>query len=246
MNQTLANSRASIDTRDLKTLEASRRVEDGRWQDPAYQARLRMKARLGAGFINLANSLVRIEKVGFEKFVAAAAGPRPCVIVAWHSSLVSSIYCHRRRNIVIMTSLSQDGDLLTQILYRLGYKCVRGSSSRGGMRGLLEMVKLMRNGQNGAITVDGPRGPRHEVKPGAVLVSQKADALLVPIGLAYSNCIRLNNWDKTEVPLPGSKVVMVTGDPFAVSPETSIEEGCELIRKAIVKCEQEAELIVKQ
>ncbi|GAB4271075.1 MAG: hypothetical protein Kow0029_08370 [Candidatus Rifleibacteriota bacterium] len=232
--------------RDLKTLEASRRLGDGRWQDPAYQARLRLKARLGAWFIIIINSMVRLKKVGFEKFLAAAAGPRPAVIVSWHNSLVSSIYCHRRRNVVIMTSLSQDGDLLTQILYHLGYKCVRGSSSRGGMRGLLEMVKLMRSGMNGAITVDGPRGPRHEVKPGAVLVSQKAQAMLVPIGLAFSSCIRLNNWDKTEIPLPGSKVVMVTGDPFLIASDLSVEEGCRLIKNKIEECERQAEQIVKQ
>jgi hypothetical protein len=166
--------------------------------------------------------------------------------VAWHSSLISSIYCHRKKNIVIMTSLSQDGDLLTQILYYLGYRCVRGSSSRGGMRGLLEMVKLLKQGENGAITVDGPRGPRHQVKPGAVLVSQKTDALLFPIGLAYSSCKKLNNWDKTEVPTPFSTVAMYTGKPFTISAKMDIKEGCELIGSAITNCEQHAEQIIKQ
>lgn len=242
--QSVINSQAS--RRDLSALEASRRLDDGRWQDAAYQARMRLKGQLGAWGIMFINSLARIEKIGFEKFLKAAAGPRPSVLVAWHSSLLSAIYCHRKRNIVIMTSLSQDGDVVTQTLYQLGYKCVRGSSSRGGMRGLLEMVKLMRSGMNGAITVDGPRGPRHEVKPGAVLISKKANALLVPIGLAFSHCKRLNNWDRTEVPLPGSRVVMVTGDPFSISADTSIEEGCEVIKAKILDCERQAEQILQQ
>ncbi len=232
-------------TRDLRTLEASKRVNDGRWQNPVYQARLRLLARLGAWFITLINSMVRIDRIGFDKYLQAAAGSRPTVIVAWHGSLVSSIYCHRRRNIVIMTSLSQDGDLLTQILYYLGFKCVRGSSSRGGMRGLLEMIKLLRSGMQGAITVDGPRGPLHEVKPGAVLAAQKADALLVPIGLAFSRCYRFNNWDKTAVPLPGSRVVMVSGEPFAIPGELAVEDGCRLIKEKIEESEQKAQQILK-
>jgi lysophospholipid acyltransferase (LPLAT)-like uncharacterized protein len=139
-----------------------------------------------------------------------------------------------------MTSLSEDGDLLTQILYNMGYKCARGSSSRGGMRGLLEMIKLMKNGLNGAITVDGPRGPRQEVKPGAVLLAQKTGALLVPIGVAYSNCIRLKNWDRTEVPLPGSRAVMITGDAFTIASDADLQQGCDLVRERILACEAAA------
>lgn len=236
----------SCSDRDSRALEASKRLDDGRWLDPVYQAKIRVLARLGAWFITLLNLMVRIRKIGFDKYLAAAAGATPTVVVAWHGSMVSSIYCHRRRNIVIMTSLSQDGDLLTQILYYLGFKCVRGSSSRGGMRGLLEMVKMLRSGMNGAITVDGPRGPRHEVKPGAVLASQKANALLVPIGLAFSNCFRFNNWDKTAIPLPGSQVVMVSGEPFQIPAGYSIEQGCALIKTRIEECEEKAEQILKQ
>ncbi len=180
------SEKLNLAQQNAEILQASRRLDDGRWLDSSYQARLRIKARFGAWFITLINSLAKIKKVGFDQYLQAVNSARPTLIVAWHGSLVSSIYCHRKRNIVIMTSLSQDGDILTQTLYNLGYKTVRGSSSRGGMRGLLEMVKLLKSGYNGAITVDGPRGPRHEVKPGAVLVAQKTNALLFPIGLAFS------------------------------------------------------------
>lgn len=234
-----------LQTSDKQTLEASKRLNDGRWQNPTYQARIRLLARLGAWFITLINSMVKIERIGFEKYLRLLAGTIPTIIVAWHGSLISSIYCHRRRNIVIMTSLSQDGDLLTQILYYLGYKCVRGSSSRGGMRGLLEMIRLLRSGMHGAITVDGPRGPLHEVKPGAVLAAQRANALLVPIGLAFSHCYRFNNWDKTAVPLPGSRVVMVTGEAFVIPDKLAMEEGCRLIKEKIEDSERKAQQILK-
>ncbi|PKL48068.1 MAG: hypothetical protein CVV42_11235 [Candidatus Riflebacteria bacterium HGW-Riflebacteria-2] len=208
--------------------------------DPLRVASLKLRAWGGAALILSFSRLVMIERPTFNRFIQACKDGRPVVIVAWHASLLTSIYCHRRRNVVIMTSLSEDGDLITRSLYNIGYKCVRGSSSRGGMRGLLEMMRLLRSGSVGAITVDGPRGPRHEVKPGAVLLAQKTGALLVPVGVAYSNCITLKNWDRTEIPLPGSRAVMITGEPFTIEPAADINAGCEQIRQRIVACETDA------
>lgn len=230
----------NIDQRDIETLHGSMRLSDGRWNDPFWVASLKLKAFGGAALILSLSRLVMIERPTFNRFIQARKDGRPVIIVAWHASLLTSIYCHRRRNVVIMTSLSEDGDLLTQILYNMGFKCVRGSSSRGGMRGLLEMMRLLKSGCTGAITVDGPRGPRHEVKPGAVLLAQKTGALLVPIGVGYSHCATLNNWDHTEIPLPGSRAVMITGEPFTISQETDIQTGCNMIGQRIMACEADA------
>ena len=230
----------AIAQRDFAALHGSMRLRDGRWQNPGWAAALKLKAIGGAALILALSKLVRIERPTFRKFTQACKGDRPVVIIAWHGSLIVPIYCHRRLGLVNMTSLSEDGDLVTSILYNLGYECVRGSSSRGGMRVLLEMIRLLKSGRNGAITVDGPRGPRHEVKPGIVLLAQKTGALLVPVGMGYSNCISLNNWDHTEIPLPGSRAVMISGDPFTISPETDIQQGCTLVRASIQACEAAA------
>jgi hypothetical protein len=222
-------------------LAASQRLYDGRWENPAYRIALRCKALIGATFITLVNSLVRIKRIGFESYLKAISTNQPTLLVAWHGSMISSIFCHRRRNIIIMTSLSKDGDLLTWVLHNLGFKTVRGSSSRGGMRGLLEMIRLLSAGFNGAITVDGPRGPIHQVKPGAALVAKKTGALLFPLGLAFSNSWQLKNWDQTHIPLPGSRVVMVTGSPFRLDSKLSTEGACEEIRKNIFSAQKNAE-----
>lgn len=234
----------ALDNRDIAALTASKRVDVENRQKPVCRARLRILARLAAWFIMLVNALARVRHFGFEKFLAAAAGSEPIMIVSWHGAMISSIYCYRRRNVVIMTSLSEDGDLLTQTLYNLGFKCLRGSSSRGGARGLLEMVRLIRQGMVCAVTVDGPRGPRHEVKPGAVLAAQKTGALVFPLGVGYSRCLRLNNWDKTEIALPGSQVVAVTGDSFKIPATMPVEEARRLIGDRINACKLEAERIV--
>lgn len=230
----------AIEQRDFAAIHGSMRLGDGRWQNPGWVTALKLKSIGGAALILALSKLVRIERPTFKKFTRACQDGRPVVIIAWHGSLLVPIYCHRRLNLVNMTSLSEDGDLITNILYNLGYECVRGSSSRGGMRVLLEMIRLLKSGRNGAITVDGPRGPRHEVKPGVVMLAQKTGALLVPVGMGYSNSICLNNWDRTEIPLPGSRAVMITGDPFTISAQSDIQQGCDLVRDRIMACEKAA------
>ena len=229
-----------LNPRAAAAIYGSMRLGDGRWQDSRRVIALKLKAIAGAALILALSKLVRIERPTFKKFLKACEDGRPVVIMCWHGSILVPIYCHRRRNLVNMTSLSEDGDLITSVLYSMGYKCVRGSSSRGGMRVLLEMIRLLKNGENGAITVDGPRGPRHQVKPGVVLLAQRTGALLVPLGTCFSHSIALNSWDRTEIPLPGSRAVMITGDPFTISPETDVQQGCDMVRDSIFACEATA------
>lgn len=234
------NYNKTSQARNFEQLRGSSRVGDGRWDDPLYMTKLSLKGRAIAGMISAMACYTRLERPGFEKFVKAARDTRPVIVVAWHSSMIVPAYCFRNRDLVIMSSLSQDGDLMARTMVCFGYHSVRGSSSRGGMRGLLEMVKMLKNGRNGSLTVDGPRGPAHEVKPGAVLLAQKANARIIPIGMGYSHCLRLKNWDRTEVPIPGTRAVLVTGDPFELAPGATIEAGCQLIKERLLACESAA------
>jgi lysophospholipid acyltransferase (LPLAT)-like uncharacterized protein len=234
------NRHAQDLARNLEQLRSSSRLNDGRWDDPAYMTRLRLKGRAIAGMISMMACWTRLERPGFERFLKASRGEKPVVVVAWHSSMIVPAYVYRNQDLVIMSSLSQAGDLMACVMVCFGYHSVRGSSSKGGMRGLLEMVKLMKNGRNGSLTVDGPRGPKHEVKPGAVLLAQKAGADIIPIGMGYSHCLRLNNWDGTEIPLPGARAVLYTGKPFALDANATVEDGCRLIRDRLMACEAAA------
>lgn len=233
-------TKAEFRSADILTLEASKRLNDIRTSTANYFPKLKIKSRLSALFLFLVAASSRIKRLNWQNFTNTLKSKQPMLVVAWHGSLVIPIYCLRNHGIFILTSLSLDGDLLTRTLYSFGFRCVRGSSSRGGMRGLLEMVKIMKRGANCAITVDGPRGPRHKVKPGAVLLAQKANALIIPLGVAYSKCHHLNNWDRTEVPYPTSRAVLSVGKPFSITKDISLDEGCDIIKESIFACEKEA------
>lgn len=205
----------------------------------------RIKALLIMIFIVSLNSFLRVTKTGSTDFVDGKQLDKPVLVASWHGTLIVPICCFRALNLVIMSSLSNDGELLAKILNHLKYLRVRGSSSRGGMRGLLEMIRLVKSGKNASLTVDGPRGPRHEVKPGMVLVAQKTGGYVLPVGVAFSHCVTLKTWDQTKIPLPFSRVVVHSGRPFTISSEVSAAEGSEMIKQALFESDRQAEIFLK-
>ncbi|WP_368509195.1 DUF374 domain-containing protein [uncultured Bilophila sp.] len=142
---------------------------------------------------------------------------RPVVLSLWHDELFPLIYLKRRLNIIALVSQSDDGDLLAGVLERMGLETARGSSSRGGVKALLAAARRMREaGLCGCVTVDGPRGPRHEVKEGAIFLACRADAPIVPIRLFMERRKLFRSWDRFQLPLPFSRVTMVCGDAYRV------------------------------
>lgn len=199
--------------------------------EPQIGARARILGRLAARFVVFWSSQLQIEKVGWDRVAALESGPRPVLYLIWHGSQLVPLACFRNRGITIMTSLSQDGEIQTQSMHCLGYRTVRGSSSRGGARALLTMVRTMKEGRSASMTVDGPRGPYHQAKPGAVALAQKAAAVIVPVSMGYRHHHSLHNWDRFEIPIPFSRVCMVCGAPFVIPPEMPVEDGCRMIER---------------
>src|SRR4029453_3058658 len=95
------------------------------------------------------------------------------IFTCWHGRIFPATYYFRQRGIAVMTSLNLDGEAIAQCIRRLGYSAPRGSSSRGGMRALAEMVRSIQQGHDAGFTIDGPRGPRYVAKQGPVLLALK-------------------------------------------------------------------------
>ncbi len=109
------------------------------------------------------------------------------------------------------------------MLNRLGYEVARGSSTRGGGRALVGMRRLIREGRDVAFTVDGPKGPRYVVKPGAILAAKQSDGTLTPALMNCKRVKRFNSWDKFILPLPFSRVIITFAPPMQLSPDTDAE-----------------------
>ncbi len=143
---------------------------------------------------------------------------RPVVLCLWHDELFPLIYLKRQLRIIALVSQSDDGELLAGVLERMGLETARGSSTRGGVKALLAAARRMRlDGLCSCVTVDGPRGPRHEVKEGAIFLAAQTGAPVVPIRLFMSRRKIFHSWDRFQLPLPFSRVAMVCGDAYHVT-----------------------------
>lgn len=149
------------------------------------------------------------------------------IYALWHQQLLMLMLRHRDEQIAVMISQSSDGDLATPIVERLGFEVIRGSSSRGGSRGIAGMVEAAHAGHSLALTVDGPGGPARRCKPGAVLIASRAGVPLVPTVAIPAAGRALNSWDRFLVPRPGSKVYVTYGDPLSIPEGLSAREVAE-------------------
>lgn len=132
----------------------------------------------------------------------------PKVIAFWHGSMLPVWFFFRKEvNKVAVVSKSKDGQILSDYLTLLGYKLVRGSSSNSGKEVIEQAVSLAKENKI-LITPDGPRGPREVMKVGAVIIANRASVPLQLCSVKCKNSIRLNSWDKFQIPLPFSKVVL--------------------------------------
>lgn len=141
----------------------------------------------------------------------------PLVFALWHDELFPIPYMRNGWPIFTVVSRSRDGEYLAGVLQSVGLGTVRGSSSRGGLSALLRAARLMKEEKRHAcITVDGPRGPRHEVKDGAVFLAHHVPAYIVPVRMYASSAKRFGSWDKFQLPWPFARIRMVYGDPYQV------------------------------
>ncbi|SIN78501.1 lysophospholipid acyltransferase family protein [Halodesulfovibrio marinisediminis] len=168
---------------------------------------------------------LRFEEVGREKLDELWDAHTPMVTCLWHDELFPLMHARRQLEIIAVVSQSSDGELLAQVLEKLGLLTSRGSSSRGGVKALLRVARTMKTSRHlGCITVDGPRGPRHKAKEGAVFLAHRSNAKIVPIRIAMSNSYVFKKaWDKFQVPLPFSKVKIIFGEPYDL-PEGELSE----------------------
>ncbi|WP_394849048.1 DUF374 domain-containing protein [Pendulispora brunnea] len=151
----------------------------------------------------------------------------PWVLSFFHGTQFPLLVWKRRRRTVVMVSHSQDGAMQARALGLLGFTIVRGSSSRGGVRGLAAMIRTMkRDRADAAFAVDGPRGPYGKVKEGALLSARATGGVLVPMGSASARAwIATRAWDKFALPLPFSRVQVVLGAPLHAPTAEQLEAG---------------------
>jgi hypothetical protein len=125
----------------------------------------------------------------------------PGVVAFWHGEMLPVLSYFSHQDHFALASLSRDGSLISRLLESWGYTMVRGSSSKGGREALFQLVPAARE-RLIMITPDGPRGPRHEMKAGAILTARKAEVPLTLCRVECRHALHGTNWDRFLIPLP--------------------------------------------
>ena len=190
---------------------------------------------LAGKLLRLVGRTSRLRSEGEDALLAQLASGRPVILYGLHGHLLVGACDLGRHRPYVMISQSRDGERIARAVEYVGFRPVRGSSSRGGMRALLQMVRLLSGPVVCCHVVDGPRGPRGEVKPGLILLAQRSGAVLIAVLFATRHKWTAGSWDRMQVPLPFGRVVARYLAPRVVprelGPETAEALRLELERE---------------
>ncbi len=199
---------------------------------------------IAAALIRLLGWTLRVEEVGALDF-HADNNKTTRVYCVWHRCLLTIAYHFRGHGIANLISPSFDGEFITRISRRMGYTAARGSSSRGGVGGLLGMQRALEHARYAAFTADGPRGPQYVAKPGAVKLAQQVGGGVGIFYAAPERAWQLRSWDRFLIPKPFSRVVIAWEAPVPVLATANAAE-LETARMAVEQSLERARAAAEQ
>ena len=155
-----------------------------------------------------------------DSFLRAAAMERLPILALWHHDLFALISygLKLRWPLATIVSDSKDGEIITQVLQRVGFVTARGSSTRGGLKAVVRALRLIKEGHRSlAITIDGPRGPRHEPKEGVLYMAAKSGTPIMPVAASVRGKYEFSkSWDRFQMPFPFSSIRVAAGEPYFI------------------------------
>ena len=164
------------------------------------------------------------------------------ILVSWHGKVLGLMEHMKHKGYFALVSQSKDGELITRIAKNFGYNFFRGSSNKGGKEAIKNMGNFFRENTNAKIiiTPDGPTGPEHKVKPGALILAQNSGRPIIPMIVDVKNSWKFKNWHTFYLSKPFSKMRVVFGRPLYFNKDEGIETGTKKIEDALKKVDKVA------
>ncbi len=185
------------------------------------RAQIALIGALGSPLIGALGRTLRWRVEGQQHLDAILAAGRQPIIAFWHGRILPGMFHFRDRGIIVITSENFDGEWIARIIERFGYGTARGSSSKGGLKALLKLVRDMESGKATAFALDGPRGPARVAQPGAVWLARATGNPMLPFHIESSAHWTARSWDRTQVPKPGATIALAIGEPVYVPREAT-------------------------
>ncbi|MBC8526490.1 MAG: lysophospholipid acyltransferase family protein [Candidatus Cloacimonetes bacterium] len=189
---------------------------------------------IGPALINLLIGSLRIQVIDKQNLLNAKKRYGTVIYAFWHNRMLILSYAHKFENVHILISQHQDGEYISIAIDSLGYKSIRGSTTRGGIKALKESLQTI-NYYDIAITPDGPRGPKEAVKDGILYLAYKSGKPIIPVSCNAKRKWILNSWDNFMIPKFTSPAKIIYGKPIIVSKIDEINSAKELLRKSLIE-----------
>ena len=219
------------------------------WRQSARKrAEVAAIATLGYPFLRALGSTWKWKVSGAEHVAAITQQGLHPIHSFWHGRILPATIYFQRRGIVVITSENYDGEWIARIIQKFGYGTARGSTSRGGPKALLQLVREVKS-TGVAFTLDGPRGPAEVAQPGAVWLSKATGNPLLPFHCDAASSWQLKSWDRTQIPKPFTTVAMAIAEPLHVprdADEAALESWRARLQESLAACRRQcAELLCR-
>ncbi|UCE18909.1 MAG: lysophospholipid acyltransferase family protein [Gemmatimonadota bacterium] len=176
---------------------------------------------LGYYLILLLGRTWRVTTLGRKEAESAAEEKTSFIYALWHGRMLPLALLSRNRPTYVLVSQHRDGELASRLAHRLGFKTVRGSSTRGGVKGSQDLLRKVSSGFDAVIMPDGPRGPARKVQLGILRLAQLSGRPIIPVTVGASRHVTLKSWDSFIIPKPFSRCIVKFGQPLRVHPKAS-------------------------
>ena len=191
--------------------------------------------------IRVTGKTTRVQRLNYEVFKSILEEYGSVIVATWHQNIYFSIWLLRKEDLTALISSSDDGEAIYDVFDHYGYQAVRGSSTRGGIPALKQLIKLLKDKTSIAITPDGPLGPPEKIQSGVILLAKYSGVPIIPWHYEADHQWNLNSWDRHKIPKPFSKIIEAFGEPFHV-PKNLLPEDvpvfCEKLEKIMKELAQ--------
>lgn len=164
----------------------------------------------------------------------------PFIMACWHGELLMIPFAYTRYkknpNVKLVISEHFDGNMIAKTMGFFKFGTIRGSSTRGAAKALIQAIKELKSGCDLGITPDGPKGPRHTVADGIVVMAKKAKAKIFLVEIKPTKYWQLNSWDKFVIPKPFGTIRYYISEALDVS-EMELEDAKLLVKEGLLKHE---------
>lgn len=199
-------------------------------------AGLRYAPTVGVWAVRFLGKTSRVRRVSLEAAAAGTSALEATIYAMWHDQLLTMLVCNQEiiRGLGTLSSEHPDSEMIVRLVSKLGLRPIRGSSSHGGMRAMLALIRELKSGGSMVFTPDGPRGPRHRVAEGIIALAQLSGKRIVPVACAMRPRFRIRSWDRLQIPAPFARGVVIGGDQIRV-PEEIDAQTREILRADLEK-----------